>query len=282
MSPALTVLHECLASQALRTADPTSSYLDQLIERELCAAAGLRVAAKDIVLAPPVFTDHVGRRHTDIKIPVRVKYNTERTSQATGKPVRGFVDVKLRRGVIEIATENAGEPVTVGGVEFVPRSSLYFTVYKSTLVHEMWHILTIVCGIPRFKSSVERNRIPGETPEAYQHRYRTSEGEVQSYTHQLTYVLTLRLEEKLARMAAHPRMSKSDIHEREVLLTGTPRELLTTALELKILPKKLAPWVETVYNEKTPESVRAILESEVLKMQSVLRAKYRDVVYYGA
>lgn len=282
MSPALTVLHACLASQALRTADPTSGYLDQLIERELCAAAGLRVAAKDIVLAPPVFTDHVGRLHTDIKIPVRIKYNTERESKATGKPVRGFVDVKLRRGVIEIATEKAGEPVTVGGVDFIPRSSLYFTVYKSTLVHEMWHILTIVCGIPRFKSSVERHRVPGETEDEYKHRYRTSDGEVQSYTHQLTYVLTLRLEEKLARMAAHPRMSKSDIHEREVLLTGSPRELLALALELKILPKKLAPWVETIYNEKTPESVRAILESEVLKMQSVLRAKYRDVVYYGA
>lgn len=280
---ALQLIQQCLKAEAMTTADAVTSYFESVIEREFCDARGLRLVDRDVVLEVEKFVAHDGDLHLDLRVPVRVLFDTGRISPLTGKPARGRADTKNGRGVVEVDTSaSAKDIIDAGGVRRVPRTSSYFVMYKSTLCHEFTHVLDVVCGIPRFKVKIEKDRIPGETPEQYRVRYHTSAIESRAFTRQLLHVLSIRLDAKFTRMGGMARPKVDDVAERDTLLSGTPEEALAVAVKLKLVPVKLAPWLENISKPSAPPEIKANLLRELAQLQALFRKRYSQAVYHGA
>lgn len=274
------VRRHLLAEAALLTADAVTAQLDDQIERSLCTAIGLRIQDTDMVLDVKNFVDHTGAQHEHIRVPARIRFNTGRISPVTGKPARGHMDMKLGCAVIELSTESAEKDVVErGSLKMVPRHSMFFSLFKSTLAHEMTHALDISTGIPRFKARVETKRLPDETQEQYRVRYHNAPIEVRAFTRQLLYTLSMRIDARGERMTS-TRMSTKENAAWYSILNGTPAELLATCVDLKIVAKKFLPWLENL--QKNQESgAMSNLYREITLLQEKLREKYEHATTTG-
>jgi len=282
LGTALQLVRDCLVAEAaLLTADAVTAQLDEQIERAMCVAPGLRIQDTDLVLDVKNFVDHVGRLHEHVRAPVRVRFNTGRISPVSGKPVRGRMDAKLGRGVVELSTAQAEKDIIErGNMKLVPRDSMFFSLYKSTLAHEFTHVLDVITGIPRFKEQIESKRVPNETPEQYKVRYHNAPIEVRAFTRQLLYTLSMRLDAKGERMSS-TRMSSKENAAWDKILNGHPEEVLRTCVELKVVAKKFLPWLENI--EKNPESnALSNLHRDISLLQVQLRRKYKHATTTGA
>jgi hypothetical protein len=284
MQTALQLLSKFVIVCAVRSHDDVTQQLNTIIDRQFCDAQGLRLENVDFILEVTNFEDHLGNIHPNLSAPVRVKFdNREFGKGDKDKPSRGTMGVKLGAGIITLSTHAAAKDIkTIGGVKHLPRSSVYFTLFKSTLAHEFNHVLDINTKIPRFQKHIESVRIADEKYDEYKRRYYESPVEFRAHVRQLAYVLQMRLEEKFDRMVSVPRIKSDDIDDVVKILNDDIPTLVSVLQRLKIMPKKFGRFLVSILGEGAKPELTLALEKELQKMQSNLRKQYGSMFYYGA